>query len=101
MFFAVVPFKMSLSKPQHSDDQSMLLSGETADIKMHYYKLKHFCRICNSCNAIPKPQERCDPIEAEKYSTEIFDIWNINVDDDNDKIHLPYICKACKGKITR
>ena len=76
----------------------MLLSGETADIKMHYYKLKHFCRICNSSNAIPKPQERRDPIEAEKYSTEIFDIGNINVDD-NDKIHPTSV--ACKGKITR
>ena len=67
----------------------MLLFGETVDIKMHYYKLKHFCHICNSCNAIPKPQECHDPIEAEKYCTEIFDIWNINVYDDNDKIHPP------------
>ena len=66
------------------------------------------CTIINSntfvafvirVNAIPKPQERCDPVEAEKYSTKIFDIWNINVDDDNDKIHPLTSEKLAKEKL--
>ena len=59
-----------------------------AEASSHQQQLLNLCRICGEKLAK-------DPVLISKHATRINEAFFLSIEEDNEKIHPPKMCKSC------
>ena len=69
----------------------------SAEIKLHKENLREFCRICGKDRALAGLDGR-NPVAKGEYKDVLREVYSLNVDEDNEEVHPPFICRDSCGK---